>query len=608
MKSFPIKTLRHKIIAIMLVVTGLLAIVNINIQAYVEYQQELVDIENNATRHVRSLSHPISEALWDLDLRQLEQLIVSISEDKYIRDIRLDGIDGTQISSSDDSFQSNDHHSYELRYNGRFLGILSYHIDDALIQQEVLSRLWLGLALNTLEALVIILVVIIIIYVLVTKPLKELYTLSKTINPKTTRKLELPESLTQSDDELSYVAKALQQLNSTSRRAIAAQRRTERQLLHHQNQLEQSIQLQTKAYKTQSQLHRILADMSLNILTCNEESMATVMYRAFEPIGSLLNIDRLSVLAVEDNVAKYRYSWRSDGSDNPYGQGFNIDSMTFLQRRLRSLEPILINDTDTLQRDAETEYQMLSELSIQSVAIFPLIDGKSIFGLLVASNTRGPSPWSDTQKTILSRLSTTVSELHIRMRNQKEMTALQDELIEANQRLHIAAETDELTGLPNRRQFMNELEHHANSLYVSTITTMMIDVDHFKQYNDLYGHVQGDFALRYVANALKHILAPCGHMVARIGGEEFCAQLINVSHQEALVLAERMRLEVSDLKIPHTGNEPFGVLSVSIGVSHQVVDEQIATQLLLENADAALYRAKEKGRNQVQSEPSENKQ
>lgn len=605
MKSFPVKTLRHKIIAILIVVTGLLAIININIQAYVDYQQELVEIENNATRHVRSLSHPISEALWDLDLRQLEQLIQSISEDKYIQDIRLDGIDGTLIGSSENSFQSNEHRSYELRYNGRFLGILSYNIDDSLIQKEVVSRLWLGLALNTLEALVIILVVITIVYVMVTKPLKELYTISKTVNPKTTRKLKLPDSLKQNEDELSYVAKALQHLNNASRQAIAAQRRTERQLLHHQNQLEQSIQVQTEAYKTQSKLHRILADMSLNILTCNEANMATVMYRAFEPIGRLLNIDRLSVLAVENDMAKYRYSWRSDGSDNPYGQGFDIGAMTMLQRRLLSLEPIVINDIESLRRDAENEYQMMLKLNIQSVAIFPLIDGKSVFGLLVASNTREPAPWNETQKAILSRLSTTVSELHIRMRNQKEMTALQDELIEANQRLHIAAETDELTGLPNRRPFMNELAHHANSLYVSTITTMMIDVDHFKQYNDIYGHVQGDFALRYVANALKHVLAPCGHMVARIGGEEFCALLVNVSHEEALVLAERMRLEVSALKIPHTGNEPFGILSISIGISYQKVEEQIATQVLLENADAALYKAKEKGRNQVQSEPPE---
>jgi diguanylate cyclase (GGDEF)-like protein len=496
-------------------------------------------------------------------------------------------------------------HSYELRHNGRMLGTLSYQIDDSKIQEEVLSRLALGFLLNTLEALVIIAIVVVVVYSLVTKPLNELYKISKTINPQTSSKLKLPDSLTQRQDELSYVAKALQNLNNASRRAIAAQRRTERQLLHHQNQLEQSIEIQTKAYKTQSKLHRILADMSLNILTCSEDNMATVMYRAFEPIGRLLDIDRLSVLTIDDNIAHYRYSWRADGSENPYLEGFNIGSMALLQRRLLSLEPIVINDIEFLKSQADSEYSMMKKLGIDSIAIFPLIDGKAIFGLFIASNIHGAHDWSDTQRATLSRLSTTVSEMHLRLRSQKEMTALQEELIEANQRLHIAAETDELTGLPNRRPFMSELEHHTHSLFVSSITTMMIDVDHFKQYNDLYGHVQGDFALRYVANTLKQVLVPCGHMVARIGGEEFCALLVNVSAQEATTLAEKMRQEILSLNIPHSGNNPFNVLSISVGVAHQLVEEQVTTQQLLESADAALYRAKQNGRNQVQSEPQD---
>ncbi|GMQ45951.1 GGDEF domain-containing protein [Vibrio sp. 10N] len=605
MTSLPMKTLRHKIIAIMVVATGVLAIVNISIQAYVDYQQEMAQVEDNTMRHVRSLYYPISEALWDLDLRQLEQLLISISKDSNIQNIQLNGIEGTQLKANVTEPLDVMTHSYDLRYNGRLLGTLSYQIDDSMIQEEVLSRLTLGFVLNTIEALVIISIVVIVVYTLVTKPLNELYTISKTINPKASSKLKLPDSLTERQDELSYVAKALQNLNNASRRAIAAQRRTERQLLHHQNQLEQSIDIQTKAYKTQSKLHRILADMSLNILTCNEENMAVVMYRAFEPIGRLLNIDRLSVLTIENDVARYQYSWRADGSDNPYPQGINIESMVLLQRRLLSLEPIVIHDIEILKSQADPEYRMMKKLGIASVAIFPLIDGKSIFGLLIASITDGAHAWSDTQTAILSRLSTTVSEMHLRIRNQKEMTALQEELIEANQRLHIAAETDELTGLPNRRPFMSELEHHTHSLCVSTISTMMIDVDHFKQYNDLYGHVQGDFALRYVANTLKQVLAPCGHLVARIGGEEFCALLVNISAQEAMTLAEKMRQEIIALNIPHSGNEPFGVLSISIGVTHQVIEEQVTAQQLLENADSALYRAKQLGRNQVQSEPPE---
>lgn len=605
MNSLPIKTLRRKIIAIMVVATGLLALLNISIQAYVDYQQEIRQAENNTLNQVRSLYYPISEALWDLDLRQLEQLLVGISKDGHVQNVQLKGVDGTALNANVSGLLNTTIHSYDLRHNGRMLGTLSYQINDAKIQDEVISRLALGLLLNTIEALVIIAIVVVVVYTLVTKPLNDLYTISKTINPRTSSKLKLPTSLTQREDELSYVAKALQNLNNASRRAIAAQRRTERQLLHHQNQLEQSVETQTEAYRTQSKLHQILAEMSLNVLTCSEENMETVMYRAFEPIGRLLDIDRLSVLTIDNNTAYYSYSWRADGSDNPYDKGFDISSMALLQRRLLSLEPIVISDIEMLKTQADTEYNMMKKIKIDSIAIFPLIDGKAIFGLLIASNTRGAHDWDGNQRAILSRLSTTVSEMHLRLRNQKEMTALQAELIEANQRLHIAAETDELTGLPNRRPFMSELEHHTHSLYVSSITTMMIDVDHFKQYNDLYGHVQGDFALRYVANTLKQVLVPCGHMVARIGGEEFCALLVNVSVTEAMTLAERMRQEILSLNIPHSGNSATKVLSISIGVAHQSITEHVTTQQLLENADAALYRAKQQGRNQVQSEPAD---
>ncbi|WP_162674632.1 hypothetical protein [Vibrio variabilis] len=384
MIAFPMKRLRHKIIAIMLVATGFLALLNIAIQAYVDYQQEMEQAENNTLRQVRSLYFPISEALWDLDLRQLEQLLISISKDDSIQNIQLKGIEGTMLEANVTEPLSVQTHQYDLRYNGRMLGTLSYQIDDSKIQEEVLSRLALGFLLNTLEALLIIAIVVVVVYSLVTKPLNELYAISKTINPQTSSKLKLPNSLTQRQDELSYVAKALQNLNNASRRAIAAQRRTERQLLHHQNQLEQSIEIQTKAYKTQSKLHQILADMSLNILTCSEDNMATVMYRAFEPIGRLLDIDRLSVLTIDDNIAHYRYSWRADGSENPYFEGFNIGSMALLQRRLLSLEPIVISDIELLKTQADSEYNMMKKLGIDSVAIFPLIDGKAIFGLLIA--------------------------------------------------------------------------------------------------------------------------------------------------------------------------------------------------------------------------------
>ncbi len=156
--------------------------------------------------------------------------------------------------------------------------------------------------------------------------------------------------------------------------------------------------------------------MSLNILTCNEENVTDVMYSAFEPIGRVLDIDRISILSIQDNSASFRYSWRADGSKNPLEDGFNIDAMTLLQRRLLSLEPIIIDDIDSIKEGAAAEYALLKAHNVASLVLFPLIDRQSVFGILTASILHHPQPWSQTQTTILSRLSTTVSELHIRLK------------------------------------------------------------------------------------------------------------------------------------------------------------------------------------------------
>ncbi|MGX9518033.1 sensor domain-containing diguanylate cyclase [Vibrio mediterranei] len=601
MQRFNAMSIRNKIITILIIVTGTLTLFNIAIQAYIDYRQEIHKVNKHARAHVHSLTYPIAESLWDLDLSQLQQLMLSISEDDYIRNIRLTGVDGTYLDANLSPNIKTSPSILELRYNGRYLGNISYMIDDSIIQEEVISKLALGLLLNIIEAVIILVVILFIVRKLITTPLLELYRLSKDISPRTSSKVKLPHSLTERKDELTYVAHALQNLNNTSRNAIAAQKKTERQLLQHQSQLKHSIEQQTEAYKTQSKLHRILADMSLNILTCNEDNVTEVMYSAFEPIGRVLEIDRISILSIQEQMATFSYSWRADGSKNPLGEGFNIEAMTLLQRRLLSLDPIIIDNIESIKDSAQTEYTLLKSQNVASIALFPLIDGQSVFGILSASNLHHHQQWTETQKTILSRLSTTVSELHIRLKNHNEMTALQDELIETNRRLHIAAETDELTGLPNRRPFMSELAHNTESLFVSTITTMMIDVDHFKQYNDTYGHVQGDFALRYVAQALKQVLSPCGHMVARIGGEEFCALLVNTSQEESVVLAQQMRQEVEKLNITHSGNDPYDIVTISIGVAFQHLgDHPITPQNMLENADEALYAAKKRGRNHVE--------
>jgi len=178
----------------------------------------------------------------------------------------------------------------------------------------------------------------------------------------------------------------------------------------------------------------------------------------------------------------------------------------------------------------------------------------------------------------------------------KERTAA---LEEANTRLNRLAVTDGLTGLYNHRYFHEQLQLAVErSMRSGTATALlMIDVDHFKKYNDRQGHPAGDEALRTVARLISEDRRTVD-VVARYGGEEFAILLHDVTRATAVELAEKIRARVAEAPIVHAEKQPLGRLTVSIGVAGCPQDGKTA-EALLEAADVALYRAKKSGRDTV---------
>jgi diguanylate cyclase (GGDEF)-like protein len=162
--------------------------------------------------------------------------------------------------------------------------------------------------------------------------------------------------------------------------------------------------------------------------------------------------------------------------------------------------------------------------------------------------------------------------------------------------------TDALTGVSNRRFFDQALvaAWRSGLRTGQSLAVLMIDIDHFKQLNDHYGHLVGDARLREVAMALKQALARSGDVLARYGGEEFVALLMNCSAAEAADVAERLRAAVEALGIQNIGS-PLGRLTVSIGTSSLLPMRRGGASSIVDSADKALYRAKCAGRNQVKA-------
>ncbi|HPO02799.1 MAG TPA: diguanylate cyclase, partial [Treponemataceae bacterium] len=131
------------------------------------------------------------------------------------------------------------------------------------------------------------------------------------------------------------------------------------------------------------------------------------------------------------------------------------------------------------------------------------------------------------------------------------------------------------------------------------VSMLMIDIDHFKAFNDRYGHGAGDVCLRRVAQALSSVLHRSLEMLCRYGGEEFAAVLPSVGRDKALPLAEAMLKAVYDLGIPHDSSPAAPVVTVSIGCASLLATPEGSPLDLARRADEALYAAKKEGRNRV---------
>lgn len=180
-----------------------------------------------------------------------------------------------------------------------------------------------------------------------------------------------------------------------------------------------------------------------------------------------------------------------------------------------------------------------------------------------------------------------------------ELEVLQKELEEKNERLEILSSLDGLTGLFNRRYFDdNLLKEWKQALRAgSSLSLLIVDIDHFKNFNDYYGHLEGDDCLRKVAQALYEALLRPIDIVARYGGEEFTAILPNTDVEGAEMVAKRMMDNVALLNIPHPASPVSEIITVSIGATTMIPTNDLAATSLLDYADKALYEAKETGRN-----------
>lgn len=225
--------------------------------------------------------------------------------------------------------------------------------------------------------------------------------------------------------------------------------------------------------------------------------------------------------------------------------------------------------------------------------ITALEDSKSVdraFEAGAADYVTKPIHWA----VLNQRVRRLIQQYHL----QQQQVLLQQQLEAANLALQRLATTDSLTGLANRRRFDEYFDQEWKRMAreQQPFSLILCDVDFFKLYNDTYGHCAGDSCLQEVANVIRSAVKRSSDLATRYGGEEFAVILPNTSEAGAVAVAEEICTHVRALSIAHSSSTIAKYVTVSLGVATTVPLSQAGSELLFTAADAALYQAKEEGR------------
>ena len=272
-----------------------------------------------------------------------------------------------------------------------------------------------------------------------------------------------------------------------------------------------------------------------------------------------------------------------------------IDARGLLRYVSRSAEPVLgLRPQDVLGKSCFDLIHPDDRESVQSATAG--INGVDSVSTVVFRHYRGDGTlgWVESKFKLASEPSDPArTEFLCVIRDVTERKRMEDELTQLNHRLTLLAATDGLTGLTNRRTFDGYLRREYESC--EQISVLLLDIDHFKGYNDTYGHQAGDRCLQAVAKAIGDAATNASGLSARYGGEEFVVVLPNTSEDDALKVAEAIRLTVRALGIPNPASNR-GYITISVGVTART-RTTLDQAMLVGEADTALYEAKRLGRN-----------
>jgi len=315
------------------------------------------------------------------------------------------------------------------------------------------------------------------------------------------------------------------------------------------------------------------------------DSREALFQRILEMSSDLLHASKGSLMVLDDDETVLRIE-ASLGMNPELARGMRVRVGSGISGRVAANgKPLLVND---IEKDERIRTANRPRFKTKSFISVPLMARDEVIAVLNLSDKRDQATFDEKDLRLLTTFSPHFSTLIERTETLERANALEELSI-----------TDPLTRLYNRRFLEQRMEEEISRCLRQdlALTLILLDLDNFKNYNDLCGHIAGDKALQRTARILRKSAREMD-IVTRYGGEEFCILLPGTSKKEAILVAERIRHAVEKENFPREKSLPLGRLTCSLGVASYPADGNTARSLI-NAADIALYRAKSDGRNRT---------
>ena len=608
----PFRPLSRRVVAWALLYSTLFTLTMTAALIAIDYRDERNDALDQLRFAAASYRKSLANSLWDLDMAAVRLQMDGLASFPMVGHAVLTTSIGQNVHTHKHNNMAFREHAsvhdpvdplswretlFSPNNPNQIVGTLHLYVDRPAFLNRIEGSAWRIIAGEALKGLVLGLLIAWLIARLVTRHLSHMATQVASLHPTALgQALTLQRNEKRHIDELDQLCDAFNHLNHQLVEYIDNRRVLEDELRSHRDRLSEMVGERTRSLERLRGFHGLIIRVLTRFINLPPGHANEAVDHGLSAFGDYFGARRclLYTYDMEARGFSVANAWPPLTSDGGVAAVFLSDDV--LPRRMladrRSRVWLCTNKT------ADADDPLFGLFACDAyTAVGVEVKGNTVGLLCLAGRAISQDSDSATLLELAARVSANMLD-----HKAAQMTLLdtQQALQKANRELHSLSRHDPLTALANRRHFdeLKEVEFRRALRSESPLSVLMCDIDEFKRYNDTYGHAQGDRCLQTIADRLTPLFNRAGELLARLGGEEFVVLLPNTGPEQAQVLAERVRMAVWDANMPHASSDVADRVTVSVGVAclkhglHKDFDS------LLQDADLALYRAKN-GRNRT---------